>query len=78
MAQKLKYFFRSSFSVSLAFHKATENLVLQILGLPIVIIFCSWPFTILKLVFYKNSNSVLKIFEIGFFGLGYFRFGILE
>ena len=56
----------------------TENLVLQILGLSIFIIFCSWPSRFSKLTFYKNSNFDQKFFDFGYFRLGYFGFGILK
>ena len=56
-----------------------ENLVLQILGLATFTIFCSWLSRILSLAFHKNSNFGQIFFDFGgCFGLGYFRFGILE
>ena len=47
---------------------------LQILGLSIFIIFCSWPSRFLTFASYKNSNFGQNFFNFGYFGLHYFGF----
>ena len=47
---------------------------LQILGLAIFIIFCSWPPRFLTFTSYKNSNFGQTFFNFGYFELGDFGF----
>ena len=51
-----------------------RNFNLQILGLSIFIVFCSWPSRFLTFTSYKNSNFGQIFFNFGYFGLGYFGF----